>query len=87
MLYWVNLAWEAFELTTLVVIGIDCIGSCKSNYQTIMTKTAPEYFRENFIFFKTAIYTISFFGLILVVYRYLTFLATLFKYEKKYVKQ
>jgi len=25
-----------FELTTLVVIGTDCTGSCKSNYHTIM---------------------------------------------------
>jgi hypothetical protein len=24
-----------FELTTLVVIGTDCTGSCKSNYHTI----------------------------------------------------
>jgi hypothetical protein len=28
-----------FELTTLVVIGTDCIG--KSNYHTIMTMTVP----------------------------------------------
>jgi hypothetical protein len=26
---------------TLVVIGIDCTGSCKSNYHTITTTTAP----------------------------------------------
>jgi len=32
MLYRVNLAWAWFELTTLVVIGTDCIGSCKSKY-------------------------------------------------------
>jgi hypothetical protein len=31
MLYRVHLAWTGFELT-LVVIGIDCICSCKSNY-------------------------------------------------------
>ena len=30
-----------FELTTLVVIGTDCTGSCKSNYHTITTMTAP----------------------------------------------
>jgi hypothetical protein len=30
-----------FELTTLVVIGTDCIGSCKSNYHTITAMTAP----------------------------------------------
>ena len=28
-----------FELTTSVVIGIDCIGSCKSNYHTITATT------------------------------------------------
>jgi hypothetical protein len=30
-----------FKLTTLVVIGTDCIGKYKSNYHTIMTTTAP----------------------------------------------
>jgi hypothetical protein len=30
-----------FELTTLVVIGTDCIGSCNSNYHTITATTAP----------------------------------------------
>jgi hypothetical protein len=30
MLYRVHLAWARFELTTLVVIGTDCIGSYKS---------------------------------------------------------
>ena len=33
-LYWVHLSWVGFEHATLVVIGIDCIGSCKSNYHT-----------------------------------------------------
>jgi hypothetical protein len=28
-----------YELTTSVVIGTDCIGSCKSNYHTITTTT------------------------------------------------
>ena len=32
--------WSRFELTTSVVIGTDCIGSCKSNYHTIMTTTS-----------------------------------------------
>ena len=41
MLYQAHLAWAVFELTTLVVIGTDCIGSCKSNYQTITAMTAP----------------------------------------------
>jgi hypothetical protein len=34
MLYRVHLAWAGFELTTLVVIGTDCIGSYKSHYHT-----------------------------------------------------
>ena len=41
MLYRVHLIWVGFELTRLVVIGTDCIGSCKSNYDMIMTTTAP----------------------------------------------
>jgi hypothetical protein len=41
MLYRVHLAWMGFELTTLVVIGIDYIGSCKSNYHMITATTAP----------------------------------------------
>ena len=32
--------WSEFELATSVVIGTDCIGSCKSNYRTI-TATTP----------------------------------------------
>jgi hypothetical protein len=41
MLYRVHFVWAGFELTTLVVIGIDYIGSCKSNYHTIATTTTP----------------------------------------------
>ena len=33
--------WSRFWLTTSVVIGIDCIGSCKSNYHMITTTTTP----------------------------------------------
>ena len=55
MLYRVHLAWEGFKLTTLVVIGTDCIGSCKSNYHMIMTMMTPyhgEYkYIMNHIFF------------------------------------
>ena len=38
---WVHLSWAGLELTTLVVIGIDCIGCHKSNYHTIMTTMVP----------------------------------------------
>jgi len=30
-----------FEFTTSVVIGTECIGSCKSNYHTITATTTP----------------------------------------------
>ena len=38
-----NAVWSRFQLTTTVpvVIGTDCIDSCKSNYLTIMTTTVP----------------------------------------------
>jgi hypothetical protein len=36
----ITLYRAGFKLTTLVVIGTDCIGSCKSNYNMIMTTTA-----------------------------------------------
>ena len=42
MLYWEHLVWAWFELTTLVAIGTDCIGSYKSNYHKIMTMTTPD---------------------------------------------
>jgi hypothetical protein len=35
-----------FELTTLVVIGTDCIGSGKSNYHTIPTTTAAMMYKD-----------------------------------------
>jgi len=41
MLYRVHLSWTGFELTTLVVIGTDCIGSYKANYYMIITTTTP----------------------------------------------
>ena len=46
MLQRVHLAWEGFKILTLVVIGTDCIGSCKSNYHTITTTTAPEKYGD-----------------------------------------
>ena len=35
--------WLIFKLTTSVVICTDIIGSCKSNYHTIMATKTPEY--------------------------------------------
>jgi hypothetical protein len=40
MVHQVDLTWVGFELTTLVVICTDGIGSCNSNYHTITTTTA-----------------------------------------------
>ena len=34
-------SWVGFELTTLVVIGTDCTGTCKSNHHMITTMTTP----------------------------------------------
>ena len=36
--------WTRIGLATLVVIGTDCIGSCKSNYHMITTTMAPVIF-------------------------------------------
>jgi hypothetical protein len=47
----VHIAWEGFELTTLV--DTDCIGSSyKSSYHTIMTTTAPGLVSINTKFIK-----------------------------------
>ena len=46
MLYRVHLGWTEFKLTTLVVMGTGCIGSCKSNYHTITTTTDPITWRH-----------------------------------------
>ena len=37
-------AWVGFELTTLVVMGTDCICGYKSNYHTITNTTVPHLF-------------------------------------------
>jgi hypothetical protein len=41
MLYQLHFARAEFELTMLVVIGTDCIGSYRSNYHTITTTMVP----------------------------------------------
>ena len=46
MLYRAHLACAGFELTTLVVIVTDFIGSLKSNYQTIMATTVPSVMKR-----------------------------------------
>ena len=43
LLYRVSLAWAEFELTTLVLIDTDCIGSLKWSYHTITITMAPVF--------------------------------------------
>jgi hypothetical protein len=38
--------WSRFKLTTSVVIGTHCLGSCKSKYHTITATTAPQFFSK-----------------------------------------
>ena len=40
IIYGVHSPWVGFELSTLVMIGTDCTGSCKYNYHTITSTTA-----------------------------------------------
>jgi len=54
-LHRVHLAMSGMELTTLVVIGTDCTGCCKSNYYMITTTTAPtklKYWCTMWIYWK-----------------------------------
>ena len=46
--------WSSFELTTPVVIGADCIGSCISNYHTITTMITPTQYWSVKLFSRTA---------------------------------
>jgi len=55
MLYWIHLAMSGIQITTLVVIGTDCTGSCKSNYHTIMTMTA----RQLVIYYCLTVYVMK----------------------------
>jgi len=54
-------SWTGFELVTLVVMGADYAGRCKSNYHTIATTTAPNIVVESFL--KFVFETTSFFFL------------------------
>ena len=52
MLYRVHLTRAGFQLTTLVVIDTDCIGSCKSNYHKT---TTDDFYKRNIAPFATFI--------------------------------
>jgi hypothetical protein len=47
MLYQVHLARAGFEITTLAMIGTDCIGSSKSNYSYYAITTALIFYGQN----------------------------------------
>ena len=51
--------WSRFELITSVVIGTDCLGSCKSNYHTITATPAPLIWRKSLSIWQesTSIYS------------------------------
>jgi hypothetical protein len=48
--------WAGFELTNLVVIRTDCLGSCKSIYHTITTTMAPVSIDEEELFHSTNVH-------------------------------
>jgi hypothetical protein len=60
MLFQVHLAWAGFKLTTLVVIGTNCIGSCKSNYHKIMTTTASLLLKKKNASIEYLLYNVKF---------------------------
>ena len=55
MLFRVHLTMNGFELTIVVVIGNDCMGSCKSNYNTITTTMIPIYLEAILIMLKVPV--------------------------------
>jgi hypothetical protein len=67
--------WSKFELTTSVMIGTDCIGSCKSTYHTITTTTAPPLrisrFGKKDYHEKHLIYSLNGYFLIWVVFLFM----------------
>ena len=46
-----NLAWAGLELATLVEIDTDSIGSCKPNWLTITTTTAPCDLHDTYVMY------------------------------------
>ena len=52
-------SWAGVEPTTSVVIGTDCIGSCKSNYHTITATTAPDHLMQLYVMLTVDLYLIQ----------------------------
>ena len=60
ILYRGHLAWTGFQLTPLVVLGTDCIVSCKSNYTITTTKAPPSIiWPYNNFFYWNSLWDIS----------------------------
>ena len=59
ILHRAHLTCAGFELTTLLVIGSDCIGSFKSSYHMITTTIVPVLFGSLQTFSYTNVYTVS----------------------------
>ena len=59
MVHRVHLGRSGIQVQTLVVIDTDCTGSCKSNYHTIMTMTAPYWTGVVFLLRCSALFTLQ----------------------------
>ena len=59
MVHRVHLGRSEIQVQTLVVIDTDCTGSCKSNYHTIMTTTAPYWTGVVFLLRCSALFTLQ----------------------------
>jgi hypothetical protein len=59
MVHRVHLGRSGIQVQTLVVIDTDCTGSCKSNYHTIMTTTAPYWTGVVFLLRCSALFTLQ----------------------------
>ena len=95
--YHIMLPWAGFELTTSVVIGATCTGSCKSIYHAITTTTDPGkqhtfvvqlFYIVNVIYWQLMWYTLTKVSLtftsLSLVLLLTTVLPVLFKYCYKY---
>jgi hypothetical protein len=67
-----TLPLAGFELTTLVVISINCLGSCKSNYHMIITTRPLTYLYESgsLMLNLLEVQILIFFMLRVMVYKY-----------------
>ena len=64
----VRISWAGFELTTLVVIGTDYTGSCKSNYHTITTTMALIKYKIHYDCYLFITFWCSAYKLYIIVY-------------------